>query len=134
MAQTSACEVGRHESQTEVCATVFMETASSEAVVVLMTAADEPEAGRIAEMLVARRLAACVQILPGMQSIYVWQGAVQREREVLLLAKTTRPNFEELEREVRAIHSYETPEIIALPIAPASEPYLKWLIGSVEGS
>ena len=48
-----------------------------------MTAADEPEAGRIAEMLVARRLAACVQILPGMLSIYVWQGEVQREREVL---------------------------------------------------
>lgn len=134
MAQTSVCEVGRHKSQTEVCATVFMETASSEAVVVLMTAADEPEAGRIAEMLVARRLAACVQILPGMQSIYVWQGEVQREREVLLLAKTTRASFEELEREVRAVHSYETPEIIALPVAAASGPYLKWLVGSFEGS
>ena len=111
-----------------------MERASSEAVVVLMTAADEPEAGRIAEMLVARRLAACVQILPGMLSIYVWQGEVQREREVLLLAKTTRAHFDELEREVRAIHSYETPEIIALSIAAASEPYLKWLVGSFEGS
>jgi periplasmic divalent cation tolerance protein len=106
----------------------------SEAVVVLMTAANEPEAGRIAEMLVARRLAACVQILPGMQSIYVWQGEVQREREVLMLAKTTRANFDDLEREVREIHSYETPEIIALPIAAASGPYLKWLIASLEGS
>jgi periplasmic divalent cation tolerance protein len=106
----------------------------SEPVVVLMTAADEPEAGRIAEMLVARRLAACVQILPGMLSIYVWQGEVQREREVLLLAKTTRANFDELEREVRAIHSYETPEIIALPITAASQPYLKWLLNSFEGS
>jgi len=111
-----------------------METASSEAVVVLMTAADEPEAERIAEMLVARRLAACVQILPGMQSIYVWQGEVQREREVLLLAKTTHASFAELEREVRAVHSYETPEIIALPVAAASQPYLKWLLGSFEGS
>ena len=99
-----------------------------------MTAADEAEAGRIAEMLVARRLAACVQILPGMQSIYVWQGKVQRESEVLLLAKTTRAHFDELEREVRAIHSYETPEIIALPITAASQPYLKWLVGSFEGS
>ena len=111
-----------------------MDLATSEPIVVLMTAADEPEAGRIAEMLVARQLAACVQILPGMQSIYVWQGEVQRESEVLLLAKTTHANFDEFEREVRALHSYETPEIIALPIAAASEPYLKWLIGSFEGS
>ena len=134
MAQTSVCEVGQQKSQTEVCATGFMERASSEAVVVLMTAADEAEAGRIAEMLVARRLAACVQILPGMQSIYVWQGEVEREREVLLLAKTMRAQFDELEREVRAIHSYETPEIIAIPFAAASEPYLKWLLSSFEGS
>lgn len=106
----------------------------SDPVVVLMTAADEPEAGRIAEMLVGKRLAACVQILAGMQSIYVWQGEVQREREVLLLAKTVRSKFDELEREVRAIHSYETPEIVALPVAGVSEPYLKWLTSSLEGS
>jgi periplasmic divalent cation tolerance protein len=111
-----------------------MDRASSEPIVVLMTAADEPEAERIAEMLVAKKLGACVQILPGMKSIYVWQGEVQREREVLLLAKTTRANFDKLELEVRAIHSYETPEIIALPIVAASEPYLKWLISSCEGS
>ena len=111
-----------------------MNVATAEPIVVLMTAADEAEAGRIAEMLVAKRLAACVQILPGMQSIYVWQGEVQREREVLLLAKATRANFEELEREVRAIHSYETPEIIALPVVAGSEPYLKWLESSCEGS
>jgi len=106
----------------------------SEPIVVFMTAADEPEAARLAEMLVARKLAACVQVLPGMQSIYVWQGEVQREREVLLLAKSTRANFDELEREVRAIHSYETPEIIALPVVSGSEPYLKWLTSSCEGS
>jgi periplasmic divalent cation tolerance protein len=106
----------------------------SESIVVLMTAADEPEGARIAEMLVATRLAACVQILPAMLSIYIWKGEVQREKEVLVLAKTMRANFEALEREVRAIHSYETPEIVALPIAAASEPYLKWLIGSFEGS
>ena len=106
----------------------------SEPIVVFMTAADEPEAERIAEMLVARRLAACVQVLPGMQSIYVWEGEVQREREVLLLAKSTRANFNDLEREVRAIHSYETPEIIALPVVGGSEPYLKWLTSFCEGS
>ncbi len=96
-----------------------------------MTAADEPEAERIAEMLVARRLAACVQILPGMKSIYVWQGEVEREREVLLLAKATRANFDELEREVRAIHSYQTPEIVAVPMIAASSSYLRWLNESV---
>lgn len=103
----------------------------SEPIVVLMTAADEAEAGRIAEMLVARRLAACVQIIPRMQSVYVWQGEVQREREVLLLAKSTRANFDELEREVRAIHSYETPEIVGVPIVVGSASYLGWLRESV---
>jgi periplasmic divalent cation tolerance protein len=106
----------------------------SEPIVVLMTAATAEEATRIAELLVNQKLAACVQILPEMRSIYVWKGELQREKEVLLLAKTTRANFAELEREVRAIHGYETPEIIALPIAEGSEPYLKWLASSCEGS
>ena len=99
-----------------------------------MTASSAEEATRIAELLLNQKLAACVQILPDMQSIYVWKGEVQREKEVLLLVKTTRAKFAELEREVRAIHSYETPEIIALPIAAGSEPYLKWLTSSCEGS
>jgi periplasmic divalent cation tolerance protein len=105
-----------------------------EPIVVIMTAAGDAEATRIAEMLVDRKLAACVQILPGMQSIYLWKGEVQREKELLLLAKTTRENFGELEREVRAIHSYETPEIIALPVSAASEPYLEWLTGCCDAS
>ena len=106
----------------------------SEPIVVLMTAASSEEASRIADMLVNRRLAACVQILPEMQSIYLWKGEVQREREVLLLAKSTRANFSALEREVCAIHSYETPEIVALPIVAGTEGYLKWLVSSSEGS
>ncbi len=111
-----------------------MEIQPSDPIVVLITAPNNEEAMRIAELLVKKRLAACVQVLPEMQSIYVWKGEVQREKEVLLLAKTTRANFPELEREVRAIHSYETPEIIALPITEASEPYLKWLTSSCDGS
>ena len=99
-----------------------------------MTASGEAEATRIAEMLVDRRLAACVQILPEIQSIYLWKGKVERERELLLLAKSTRENFPELEREVRAIHSYETPEIIALPVSAGSEPYLDWLTSCCEAS
>ena len=106
----------------------------SEAIVVLMTAASVEEAARIAEALVERKLAACVQVLPEIQSVYVWEGQVQREKEVLILAKSIRPSFDELEREVRALHSYETPEIVALPIVLASQPYLEWLIGSCEAS
>ena len=101
---------------------------SSEPIVVLMTAANREEANQIAGLLVSTRLAACVQILPEIQSVYRWQGEVKREPEILLLAKTTLSRFDELESKVRAMHSYETPEIIALPITAASEPYLKWLL------
>ena len=97
-----------------------------------MTAANADEATRIAEMLVERKLAACVQILPPMTSIYVWKGDVQRESEILLVAKSTRAKFGELEAAVRAIHSYETPEIIALPIVAGSRSYLSWLSSCLE--
>jgi periplasmic divalent cation tolerance protein len=105
---------------------------SSDPIVVLMTAANREEANQIAEMLVAARLAACVQILPEIQSIYRWQGEIARESELLLLGKTTRANFAELDRAVREIHSYETPEIVALEVIAASGPYLKWLLAEVE--
>jgi len=68
-----------------------------------------------------------VQILPEIESVYRWEGKVDRQSEVLLLAKSTRDKFEELDRQVRAIHSYDTPEIVAVPAAEVSEPYLKWL-------
>jgi periplasmic divalent cation tolerance protein len=104
---------------------------SSEAIMVLMTAADGEEAERIASMLVNGRLAACVQILPAIKSVYRWKSEVVRESEVLFLAKTTREKFADLDCAVRAIHSYETPEIIALPVTHGSEAYLKWLVDSV---
>jgi periplasmic divalent cation tolerance protein len=100
---------------------------SSEPIVVLMTAANREEANRIAEMLVSARLAACVQILPEIQSVYRWQGEVARESEVMLLAKTTLDRFDEIDLAVRESHSYETPEIIALSVTAISEPYLAWL-------
>jgi len=99
-----------------------------DAIVVFMTAANGEEAARLAEMLVGAHLAACVQILPEIESVYRWQGKIERQAEVLLLAKTTRGKFDELEREVRSLHSYDTPEIIAVPVTAASIPYLKWLI------
>ena len=108
-----------------------MNAAPEEAIVVFMTAANREEAARLAEMLVEGRLAACVQILPEMESIYRWQGKIERQREVLMIAKTTQSKFEELEKEVRAVHSYETPEIVAFPLTAGSGPYLQWLSASV---
>ena len=99
----------------------------SDAIVVFMTAANGEEATRLADMLVGAHLAACVQILPEMESVYRWQGKIERQSEVLLLAKTTRAKFDDLEREVRALHSYDTPEIIAVPVITGSAPYLDWL-------
>ena len=100
---------------------------SDDAIVVFMTAANGEEATRLAEMLVGAHLAACVQILPEMESVYRWQGKIERQSEVLLIAKTTRGKFDDLEREVRALHSYDTPEIVAVPIVAGSAPYHEWL-------
>jgi periplasmic divalent cation tolerance protein len=105
---------------------------ADEAIVVLMTAANGEEAARLADLLIGAHLAACVQILPEMESVYRWEGKIERQAEILLLAKTTRSKFEELETEVRALHSYETPEIIALPIVAGSGPYLEWLTASLK--
>jgi periplasmic divalent cation tolerance protein len=104
---------------------------TTDAIAVFITAANGEEAARLAEMLVEKRLAACVQILPEMESVYRWQGKIERQKEVLVIAKTTKSKFEELEREVRATHSYETPEIVALPIVAGSGPYLQWLFSGV---
>ena len=99
----------------------------TDAIVVFMTAANGEEATRLADMLVGAHLAACVQILPQMESVYRWQGNIERASEVLLLAKTTTARFADLEREVRALHSYDTPEIVAIPVVAGSAPYLEWL-------
>ena len=96
-------------------------------IVVFMTAANGEEATRLADMLVGAHLAACVQIMPEMESVYRWEGKIERQSEVLLLAKTTHAKFADLEREVRALHSYETPEIVAVSISAGSAPYLEWL-------
>ena len=104
-----------------------MTDVSPQAILVFMTAATREEASRLAEMLVSKRLAACVQIMPEMESVYRWQGKIERQREVLLIAKTMSSKFAELEREVVGLHSYETPEIVAVPLVAGSRPYLDWL-------
>ncbi len=102
-----------------------------QACVVMITSASRTEAQGLARLLVEERLAACVQILPAMQSLYVWQGSIEQSDEVLLLVKTTRDVFPRLEATVKARHSYDTPEIIALPIIASSDSYLSWLMEQV---
>lgn len=91
------------------------------------------EAEAIAERLVRSDLAACVQVLGPMTSIYRWEGEVARAEEWLVLAKTTAERWPQVEAAIAEMHSYEVPEIIALPIAAGSEAYLGWLRESVGG-
>jgi len=97
------------------------------AISVYIVTADMPEAERIAEALVAERLAACVNILGTVRSVYRWQGAVERADEVAMIAKTTEAQFDALSVRVRALHSYDTPAIVAWPIVAGDAAYLEWI-------
>ncbi len=94
--------------------------------VVMVTASSQLEAETIAKTLVESKLAACVNIFP-IQSIYTWQDKVHNEPEFQLFIKTDRRLFNTLETKIRELHSYEVPEIIALPIIAGSQPYLNWI-------
>jgi periplasmic divalent cation tolerance protein len=98
-------------------------------VMVLTTTSSETEAETIAEALLAEELAACVQILE-IRSRYVWKGAVRREPEQLLLIKTRAALFELVRGRIRVLHSYDTPEIVALPVAAGDADYLSWMAGA----
>jgi periplasmic divalent cation tolerance protein len=98
---------------------------------VLTTAISQDEAERIARALVDERLAACVNIIPGIASIYRWQGAVETAAEILLLIKTTAANLDSLEVALHRLHSYEIPEFLVLTPECASQSWLNWLLQSV---
>ena len=100
---------------------------SSEHLVVMNTCPDPETAGRIAADLVDRRLAACVQVLPGLQSYFHWDGKVDREEEHLLLIKTSSASYPALERRIRELHPYELPEIIGVPVSKGLPEYLSWV-------
>lgn len=100
--------------------------------VVLVTCAKKSEAERIARTLVEKRLAACGNIISApITSIYRWKGKVDRAKEVLLILKTTSARFAALEKQIRQIHSYEIPEIIAMQVAAGSTSYLAWILESL---
>jgi periplasmic divalent cation tolerance protein len=108
-----------------------MSTNPDQPIMVFMTAGSVDEANRLADMLVDKRLAACVQIMREMNSVFRWQEKVETQREVLLIAKTLSSKFAEIEREVIKLHSYETPEIVAVSLSAGSGPYFEWLRANV---
>jgi periplasmic divalent cation tolerance protein len=104
-------------------------------IVVLVTCGSAREAKKIARAVVAKRLAACANILSGrVESVYRWKGKVESAREALMVIKSSRKRFPALEQEIRRLHSYEVPEIIALSIGRGSRGYLEWIAESVRPS
>ena len=101
-------------------------------VVVLVTAADADEAARIGRTVVEDRLAACANVVGPIRSIYRWKDAVEDAAEHLLVLKARAADFAALEARVRALHSYEVPEVLALAVAAGSAPYLGWLAASTD--
>jgi periplasmic divalent cation tolerance protein len=99
---------------------------------VLTTFGGTEQAAEAANVLVGEELAACVNILPGVTSIYRWEGEVQTSSEVVCLIKTTEAGFERLKARLLELHSYDLPEVIALPITAGHAPYLEWLAASVK--
>jgi periplasmic divalent cation tolerance protein len=95
--------------------------------VVLSTAPDAETAARLARAVLEERLAACVNVVPGVRSLYRWQGALHDDAEVLLVMKTTARRCEALAARVRALHPYEVPEVVALAVTSGSAAYLDWV-------
>ncbi len=102
-----------------------------DALLCLTACPDTDSAVRIADALVEERLAACVNVIPGLRSVYHWQGEVERADEVLLLIKTTRAAFPALQQRLQALHPYELPELIAVEPADGLPAYLEWVAGAV---
>jgi periplasmic divalent cation tolerance protein len=99
---------------------------------VYMTAGNMEEAQRIGRELVSARLAACVNILPRMNSIYVWEGRLEEASEVVMIAKTVAPRVADLIARVKAVHSYSCPCIVSLKVEAGYPPFLEWVAGNVE--
>ena len=99
----------------------------TDGVVIFCTCSAEDEAFSIGKSLVEAQLAACINVLPPLHSVYRWEGKVETAKEILLFIKTTRERFLDVRDRITQLHSYDTPEIIALPIEAGSDKYLGWL-------
>ncbi len=100
----------------------------TDALLVLTTLPNSDAAAELATKLVGERLAACANILPALRSIYRWEGKVQDENEVLVLLKTQGRQYESLKARILALHPYEVPEVIAIPVERGHQPYLDWIL------
>jgi periplasmic divalent cation tolerance protein len=109
----------------------MVDAANAGLVVALSTAASPEEARRIATALVVEQLAACVNIIDNIHSIYRWQGAIESAAESLMLVKTRANLLPAIELRLRELHSYDVPELVAVPIAQGAQPYLDWLLASM---
>ena len=105
----------------------------SEFLVVFITAAPGEEAQRLADALVREKLAACVNRIPGVESTYAWEGRIERDAEDLLMVKTRSDLFDRLKARVEALHGYDVPEVIALPLTRGSAGYLEWMRACLSG-
>jgi len=110
------------------------ETRGEEVCTVLITAPDAEVGERIGRALVDERLAACANLVPGVTSVFHWEGTVQRSEEALLILKTTAARFEALEARVLELHPYDVPEVLALDVRDGHAPYLAWVRGEVGGA
>jgi periplasmic divalent cation tolerance protein len=106
--------------------------ALSSPVIFFTTFSKADEADRFAQQVIAKRLASCVNVLPGIVSHYQWQGKIEKNPEILCLGKTTKKRFNELKQRIKNLHSYDTPELVSVKIADALPKYLEWLVASVE--
>jgi periplasmic divalent cation tolerance protein len=102
-------------------------------IVVLSTCSTEEEAERLARLLLDARLAACVSVIPRIRSFYHWKGAVESADECLLLIKSSRELFDSLRARLEGVHSYEVPELLALPVIEGAANYITWLDASLRG-
>jgi periplasmic divalent cation tolerance protein len=104
------------------------------ALVVLVTVPSSEEGTRLARIVVESRLAACVNVIPGVTSIYRWEGRVEESGECLLIMKSDADRYPDLEDRIRSLHPYDVPEIIALPVEKGSPAYLDWIRRSLDAS
>ncbi len=102
----------------------------TDTIIVLVTAPSADKAAELARAVVEEQLAACGNIVPGLRSIYRWEGQVQDEPEVLLILKTRAALFEPLRSRIVALHPYDVPEVLRLDVADGNAPYLAWILGS----
>jgi len=119
------------DNSTITCGTLPGFLIMTDKIVVLSTCADAAEAEKIARRLVEARLAACVNVVGGARSFYRWQGVIEEANEFLLIVKSSRARFDALRAELERLHSYQVPEIIALPLVEGSPNYLNWMDGEL---